>query len=70
MPALGYYLSTNSTNPETDINQLDVMLTLVRCDINNLLSFFSLLDGVFQIVSFKYVKLPQGFLFCLTFTGL
>ena len=31
---LGYYLSTNFTNPEIGINWLDTMLTLVRCDVN------------------------------------
>ena len=39
-PALDYYLSTNSTNIEIGINKLDTMLTLVRCDINNLLFLF------------------------------
>ena len=34
MPALGYYLPTNSSNPEMGINYLDMVLTLVRCDIN------------------------------------
>ena len=31
----GYYLSTNSTNPEMGKNLLHMMLTLVRCDINS-----------------------------------
>ena len=48
-PALDYYLSTNSTNIEIGINKLDTMLTLVRCDINNLLSFFFMLFGVLQM---------------------
>ena len=34
-PALGYYLSTNSFNPEMGVNKLDMMLTLVRGDINS-----------------------------------
>ena len=33
-----------------------MMLTLVRGDINYLLSFFSLLVGVLKMVTFKYAK--------------
>ena len=35
VPALGYYLSTYSTNTEMGINWLGMMLTLVRRDVNN-----------------------------------
>ena len=63
---LGYYLSTNFTNPEIGINWLDTMLTLVRCDVNTPDKLFAKKrkkkkqQKVFQ--KFKTDDMPKSFI--------